>query len=324
MKAQNNGTNYQPRFLAPKEKKGKKTALIVALCVLGAALLIGGGIFGVKAYSDHQRALELAATEPPTTEPPETEPPTTEPPETEPPETEPTEEETEPPTEPPYAPDDELLELMGNNADVYGRFRYGDGEPQFMVHGSNNSYYLYYDVYGNYARDGAIFIDARNTIDPRDTHLLVHGHNMDVTNTGHGGTFANLFLFRDQNYLAKYPIFAIETETEVQYYVPYAISIGETAYGNAGFYDPSTWNFSTDDAFNAFVQHFVDRTLYGMPVTAEAGDKLMTLSTCLNDGTPMTELRLFVSLRMLREDETVEQMRTLYRQALRTLPSKEG
>lgn len=308
MENQNGSGKYQPRFAAPEGGKKPGKPWIIVLCVIGALLVIGGSILTIILLGNVQSEELAAETEPPATEAPITEPPTTEPP-TEPPETEPPAEETE---QLPYAPDDALLEAIGINPDIYGRLSYGDVDPQYIVYPSNNSTYLNHDAFGSYDREGAAFIDCRCTIDPRDTNLMIHGHNMNVANSGNGKAFATLFRFQNRDYMAEYPIFTLETENDVQYYVPYALSTAETAYGMPGFFSIIEWNFASDDSFNYYVGYYMNNTKIKMPVTAEPGDQLLTLSTCINDGNSRTELRLLVCLRLLREDETVEGMRQLY------------
>ena len=305
-----NQNEYQPRFLkqdaAKAGKQGGKKALSIVLSLLGVAILVGGAIFAVKSLRKPQEEPTEAPTEVVTEAPTEAA--------TEAPTEAPTEPETEAPTEPPYEPDEELTAAMEQNPDIYARLTYGDGDPQFILY-ADNEFYMTHDAFKNNDYEGAPFIDARCSVMPRDTNLMIHGHNMDATNSGNGKAFANLFLFQDKEYMAEHPIFKLETATSEEYYVPYALATVETYDAMPGYFRIIEWNFDSDQAFKDYTGHFMENSLLKMPVTAEPGDDLLTLSACINDGNDQTELRLLVCLRMLREDETVEQMQELYKNA---------
>ena len=49
-----------------------------------------------------------------------------------------------------------------------------------------------------------------------------------------------------------------------------------------------------------------------MPIDVVPSDKLLTFSTCINDGSSATELRLLCCMRQLRSDESVQEMEKLY------------
>ena len=312
---QASGRGYQPRFLAPesKPKKARRASLSILLCVLAVAVLVGGTVFGIKLLKNRTPQEELSATEaaPETTEAPETEPPETEPPETE----------RMPlplryhPAKKTYEPDESLLYALSVNPEILGRISYGDVDPQYIVYTSNNSYYLSHDAFGNWDSEGAAFVDCRCSVHPRDTNLLVHGHNMNVANSGYGKAFATLFRFRNKDYLGQYPIFKLETAEDVQYYVPYALPQVETCPGMPGYYPIVQMNFYTDEAFYNYTGFFKNNSLFKLPVDVEPSDQLLTFSTCINDGSSATELRLLVCLRRLRDDETVEDMEALIQTA---------
>ena len=297
---------YLPEFFAPDSSRRGKIRRSLWLCVLCAVLMIA--LIGCRQTEGPAAATGAAETEVPATEQLATEPSQSEEPAAEPPETEPPAAET---TEP-YAPDDALLEAIGINPEIYGRLSYGDVDPQYIVHPTNNDVYMKQDAFGSYDREGAAFIDSRCCLDPRDTNVIIHGHNININNNGNGKAFATLFRFRDRDYMADYPVFTLETETYVQYYVPYALAVVETTFGLPDYFNIIEMNFSSEDSFNYYADYCKSHSLYRMPVKAETGDQLLTLSTCINDGNSSTELRLLVCLRLLREDETVEQMRQLY------------
>ena len=319
----NRNQGYQPRFLKPesKPKKARKTVLSILLCLLAVAVLAGGTLFVIHLRQSSEPDERLAATEDlETTAAPETEPPETEPPVpvvTEPPPPLPTK---QTPVQLAYEPDEELAQALSQNPEIIGRISYGEDDPQYIVYTNNNSYYLSHNAFGGWDNEGAAFVDCRNSVDPRDTNLLVHGHNMNVANSGYGKAFANLFKFRNKDYLAQYPIFKLETAEDVQYYIPYALPQVETCQGMPGYYPIVQLNFYSDESFYSYTGFFQSNSLYDLPVDVEPTDKLLTFSTCINDGNSATELRLLVCMRQLRPDEDWQEMEKMWQTAFGVRP----
>lgn len=314
---------YQPRYSAPSGGggKGSKKGLTIALIALAAVILIGGTIAAVMLLKNNQGSetpsttdSQLESTAPPTES-------------TAAPSTEPTELNTEgppPPTETSaeeYEPDEELLSAIEQNSDIYARLSYADCS-HLVPAPSNNEFYMNHDAFKNYDHDGVPFVDARCSIIPRSDHIILHGHNWDTSNSGNGGAFANLHKYRTSSYMAENPIFTLEKADTKEIYVPYAIIRVETMPGMPGFTNLAVWNFDDESDFNSFLSSVNANAIYELPVTAEYGDRLMTLSTCYTDYradgsiNSSTEIRLMICLRMLREDETVEGMQELFRTSL--------
>lgn len=301
---------YTPKFQAPpqqqsrqwaqpvqqKSSKGGKTVLIAVLCFLLVGLLAVGGYFGIKMLSNRQQE----PTEAPTTEAPvET---TTEAPamESESQETElPTEESTEPVEETEsYVPDTELLEVMAANTDVVGRLTYGNDYSLYITQCGDNVYYLTHDYEKKSNWVGAPFFDYRNSLNPRDTNLMIHGHNMK-NNT----IFSNLISFYKEDFTRKYPIVTFATGNRLETYVIYAVVDVEVDPDTSTYFKITEWNFDTDSAFNDYVGYYQSHSRFELPVDVKPDDQLLTLSTCNYIG---VNGRLLVCCRMLRDGETAQ------------------
>lgn len=293
--------------LRPDEKKsGGKKALTAILAVLAVAVLGVGAYLGVKALQKNQQPQETAANV-------ESEAPTQESGfetgvmvETE--FVEPTVEIVDAEE---YEPDQALLDAIAENDDVVGVLNYGMASSLYIVHGDDNSYYLNHDYQRNSSWTGAPFADYRCKLDPRDTVVMIHGHNMK-----NGTIFSDLINFYDQEYMFRYPIFTLSTATEQEVYVPFAVSDIE-AYENAADYvDIVKWNFDTDEEFNDYVKIFTDRSVYKLPVTAEPGDDLLLLLTCNYKSGTNGDGRLVVCLRRVRDDENVDDLKAMFEEMI--------
>lgn len=292
------GAHLKPKAGA----SGGKKALIAVLCVLAVAVLGVGAYLGIQALNPQTQETEPVIESPtdPTSEAP-TEP--TEAPETT-EFTEPTVEIVEPDA---YEPSETLLEAIEQNSDVKGILSYGNGTSLFIVQGADNAYYLDHDYLMKSSWTGAPFIDCHNTLEPRDTNLIIHGHNMK-----NGTMFSNLISFYDKQYMNKFPIFTYATADEMEIYVPYAVVDVDVYEQSPNYFDILKWNFASEQEFNEYVGYYVTNSAYELPVKAEYGDTLLTLSTCNYKGGSTGDGRLLICLRKLRADETVDSIQALF------------
>lgn len=296
---QNGGAHLRPKAAA----SGGKKALIAILCVLAVAVLGVGAYLGIQALTP-----KPAETEPPTetTETP-TEAPSTEPPEV----VEPSSSFVEPSVEvvevDDYEPSEALLDAIAENADVKGILSYGNGTSLYIVQGSDNAYYLDHDYRMKSSWTGAPFLDCHCKLDPRDTNLIIHGHNMK-----NGTMFSNLISYYDKQYMASFPIFTYATADDFEIYVPYAVVDVDVYEQSSAYFDILKWNFDTEKDFNDYVGYYMSNSAYELPIKAEYGDTLLTLSTCNYKNSATSDGRLLICLRKLRPNETVDDIQALF------------
>lgn len=189
----------------------------------------------------------------------------------------------------------EMEKAREQGDEVVGILQAGKDIDLYVVQGIDNDYYLTHNVQGRYSESGAAFLDARCTIEPRDTHIMIHGHNMRS-----GVIFGNLDSFRDAEYIRDYPIVHWTTLYEREVYVPYAIADINVDPEAADYVEMPKWNFTSDELFMQFVKALQDRTQILLPIDVQPGDELLSLVTCsygYDDG------RFVVALRKLRDDE---------------------
>lgn len=252
-----------------------------------------------------------APAEPETTAAPETTEAPAEPPaEPEPTET-PTEAETEPPTY--VVSEDDLQELRSiieQNEEVRGMLLLGKEGKFPVAQGEDNAFYLEHDSLKNEEWHGSLFFDCRCSLEPRDTNLLLYGKNLKD-----GTFFSTLPNYYQPSYLQAYPLFVFATLNGVEVYVPYGITDINADPEAEDYFKCTEFNLSDEQAFRDYTGYLTEHSRYALPVTAEPGDVLLTLLTD-NYAEDVVDGKLLICLRLLRADETPEDMLALFAEAL--------
>ena len=199
--------------------------------------------------------------------------------------------------------------LYAQNSDLIGWIKMADSVDYPVLY-RDNSFYMDHDFYGQYSQAGSIFLDARNGMYMDDSAMLIYGHNMRS-----GEMFGDLDAYRETKYLCKYPIISLQSawESEPRQYV--LISLFDASMNKS---DPSYIRivrtaFETDAEKQAFIDEMRARSIYKIPLEADAGDQLLTLVTCSyshDNG------RFLLFARQLRDDETEESIMEQFKSLL--------
>lgn len=189
--------------------------------------------------------------------------------------------------------------LYQRNGDIVGWLTAG-GDIDYPVVQRDNEYYLYHDYYGAPDANGTIFLNEFNVIAPRDSVLLIHGHNMKS-----GAMFGGLPQYADERYMREHALITFRSiyDAEDGYYVPVAAFDASMIPGAEGYFDITPMNFDDADRQTEFLAELKARSLWQSPADAAAGDELIALVTCsyrYADG------RFVLYCRRLRADETPE------------------
>lgn len=125
------------------------------------------------------------------------------------------------------------------------------------------------------ALSGSLFIDA--ACQPQSNHVIIYGHNMNDQSM-----FGNLLLYETEPYARDHSVIHFDTLFEEgEYQVMGAFfcqDSGDQETGDFLFYHyPDLSDFKR---FEEYVANVKKASLYDTDVTAEYGDKLLTLSTC--------------------------------------------
>ncbi|MBR4288697.1 MAG: class B sortase [Clostridia bacterium] len=135
------------------------------------------------------------------------------------------------------------------------------------------NYYLKHDFYGKSLSSGTIYIDERNSPNiGENRNTVIYGHNMSD-----GSMFASL---HDFSSATLFHGATIEVATEEGIYVYKPFSAHEShAYDN--YFET---DFATDEEFISFCEQMAFLSLYQSDVTFDKDTRLLTLSTCKNEG----------------------------------------
>ena len=170
----------------------------------------------------------------------------------------------------------------------------------FAVVKRDNEFYMTHDFSGASNREGAAFLDETNVLWPRDDNLIIYAHNMKS-----GSMFGELNLMSRYDVLRRNPFTSFDTLYENGEYVPFAVINCDVADPKAeNYFNFYLRNFKTVEEFDAFISRARKLSILDLSqVDVQAGDPLLTLSTCFDDA---NKTRFIVMLRKLRAGETRE------------------
>lgn len=140
------------------------------------------------------------------------------------------------------------------------------------------TYYLKHDFEKNYTDYGCPFMQVDcDALAPSD-NLIIYGHNMKD-----GSMFADLAKYRSKDFWQTHKTVCFDTELGSYAYEIFAV-IHTTVQADAADAFPfyRFVNAASPEDFADYVSACKARALYDTGISAEYGDKLLTLSTCDN------------------------------------------
>ena len=151
----------------------------------------------------------------------------------------------------------------------------GTNIDYIVVKSSDNSYYLRHNFNKEYNIAGWIFADYHNKFDETDKNIVIYGHN-----TKDGSMFGTLKNILEKNWQENkdnYEIILITEKGKYKYQVFSTYSIvAEDYYINTVF--------NNNDEYVKFLNTIKSRSHYDYKVEVNADDKVLTLSSCIGDG----------------------------------------
>jgi sortase B len=196
--------------------------------------------------------------------------------------------------------------LLKANPDVIGWLNIR-GELDLPVVYRDNEYYLTRDVYRKKSPAGTLFLDKNHPFAATAQYLVIHGHNMKD-----GSMFGRLAHYLELSYLQKHCIVQLDTLYQKDTYVVFAVLVVSENVHEAGFINFLGYpSFSSPDQFMEFVNGLKDKSKFAIPVTVDATDALLTLSTCYGDD------RLIIVARRVRPGESASSLKAMVGYALK-------
>ncbi len=170
-----------------------------------------------------------------------------------------------------------MAELYEQNPDVVGYMHIeGTRIDGPVVYTKGEDEYLYKNFEGEEDEEGCLFVDKRNTLEPRDDNLIIYGHY-----TNSGLRFRDLHNYKDYNYYKDRNIIRFDSLYEaakyeiVSVFVSQVYNVEDDVFKFYKFYDADN-----KEEYDDFIKNIKELQLYDTGVTAEYGDELITLVTC--------------------------------------------
>ncbi len=141
---------------------------------------------------------------------------------------------------------------------------------------ADENYYLYLDFDKKKNKNGSLILDTDSSLDPIGTNLIIHGHNMKS-----GAMFGNLQEYEDKDYYEDHKTMILYTEECRRNYEVIAVfytQVYKKTDDVFKFY--KFFQADTEEEFLDYYDNIKAMSLYDTGVTAEFGDRFLTLSTC--------------------------------------------
>ena len=172
----------------------------------------------------------------------------------------------------------ELASLLTVNEDVVGKLIVNNTNVDYpVVQSKDNDYYLDHNINKEKNANGWIYLDFRNDAMNLDKNNIIYGHNMYYS----GVMFGTLHKTYNSNWYTNPENQIITYDTlyeDMQFKIFSIYKVPDTNDYLKVFFD--------DDAdFLEFADMITKRSIYDFNVPIDADDKIITLSTCSNNGT---------------------------------------
>lgn len=140
----------------------------------------------------------------------------------------------------------------------------------------NNEYYLDHNFNQEEDRNGCIFMDYQCDVVKGCDNIILYGHHMKS-----GKMFGTLNKYGKKSYYEEHPVIQFDTIYEKgTYQVMYVFRSKVYSEEDVTFKYYQFINAASEKEFNSAMNEMAALSLYDTGVTAEYGDKLLTLSTC--------------------------------------------
>ncbi len=172
----------------------------------------------------------------------------------------------------------DLAALLSVNEEVVGELTVNNTNVDYpVVQADNNDYYLNHNINKEKNPNGWIFMDYRNNSMNLDKNTIIYGHNMYYS----GVMFGTLHKTANKDWYTN-PDNQIITFNTLYAKMQFKIfSIYRVPKTN----DYLRVYFTDDADFLDFINDMTKRSIYNFNVPVNANDKIITLSTCSNNGT---------------------------------------
>lgn len=169
----------------------------------------------------------------------------------------------------------EYRELFLQNADMVGWIKIEDTTINYPVMQTKNNpnFYLKHNFNKEYSDLGVPYIQENCDVATSD-NLIIYGHHIKGQKM-----FGALEDYKSQSFYEKHKVIQFDTLTEHAEYEIIAV-FKTVAYSSKGYRYYDFVDAEDESSFDAYVDKCRELALYDTGVSAEYGDRLITLSTC--------------------------------------------
>ena len=211
--------------------------------------------------------------------------------------------------------DDAFKPLYRHNDDVRGWLTFAAGSNDLfegaidnpVVQAEDNDYYLNRDFWGEKDKAGTLFFDYRNNLSATgsDRNLIIYGHNLT------SGLMFSRFILLASGKIdrgRRLTTMTMDTLYEKATYKVFAVMVLNVDESEGPVFRYLRTGFSDENSFLKFVEEVRRRSVYDFgDVDVQAGDQLLTLSTCSNRrDSHLKNGRIVVMARKVREGESTK------------------
>lgn len=140
----------------------------------------------------------------------------------------------------------------------------------------DENYYLRRGFNGEADQNGCLILDTDSCVDPLTTNLIIHGHNMKS-----GAMFGELDKYQEESFFQDHREMLLYTEDTLRTYEVIAVFRSQVyKKTDEVFKFYQFFQADTREEFDDFYTNIKELSLYDTGVTAEYGDRFLTLSTC--------------------------------------------
>ena len=171
-------------------------------------------------------------------------------------------------------PDYNTLYLQ--NSDIVGWIRIDGTTINYPVMQTPDDpdYYLKHNFNKEYSSYGIPYAAGNCDVFEPSDNIIIYGHHIK-----NGKMFGALEDYKRRSFYNEHSAIQFDTLTEHGEYAIFAV-FKTVAYSDSGFAFYNFIDAADEDEFNAYISKCKELSLYDTEITAEYGDKLLSLSTC--------------------------------------------
>jgi sortase B len=172
----------------------------------------------------------------------------------------------------------EYAELFLQNMDMVGWIKIEDTNINYPVmHTPDNpDFYLKHDFDKEYSDYGCPYVQENCDVQEPSDNIIIYGHHMK-----NGSMFADLEKFKSEDFYKKHKTISFNTLTyKYEYEIVAVFKTFVYSDSPESFKYYRFVNAETSEQFDEYIAKCKELSLYDTGVSAQYGDKLITLSTC--------------------------------------------